>query len=93
MLALSITGVMEQLLLLQASKYTAAVTLQPFNYSLLEFASVLGVMWLGEALETTLVVGALVVVLGAVFAQALRRLRPVYFHALCPGIKSRCRRW
>lgn len=71
MLVLSITGVMAQLLLLQALKYTAAVTLQPFNYSLLVFASVLGVVWFGEALETTLVVGALLVVLGGLYS--LRR--------------------
>jgi drug/metabolite transporter (DMT)-like permease len=63
-LVLSITGVMAQLMLLQALKYTAAITLQPFNYSLLVLDSVLGVVWFHEALETTLVVGALLVVLG-----------------------------
>ncbi|NBA98090.1 DMT family transporter [Pseudomonas sp. R5(2019)] len=71
MLVLSITGVLAQLLLLQALKYAEAVTLQPFNYSLLVFASVLGVVWFSETLETTLVVGALLVVLGGMFS--LRR--------------------
>lgn len=64
---------MAQMLLVQALKYTAAITLQPFNYSLLVFASVLGVVWFGEALETTLVVGALLVVLGGLYS--LRRYR------------------
>ncbi|MFJ2982766.1 MULTISPECIES: DMT family transporter [unclassified Pseudomonas] len=68
MAVLSVTGVVAQLLLLQALKYTAAVTLQPFNYSLLVFASVLGVIWFGEVLTSTLVVGALLVVLGGIFA-------------------------
>lgn len=73
MLVLSVSGVMAQMLLVQALKYTAAMTLQPFNYSLLVFASVLGVVWFGEALENTLVVGALLVVLGGLYS--LRRYR------------------
>ncbi|SME96683.1 MULTISPECIES: hypothetical protein [unclassified Pseudomonas] len=53
-----------------------------FNYSLLVFASVLGVVWFGEALETTLVVGALLVVLGGLlFATALPMRRAMYFYA------------
>ncbi|MET3717359.1 DMT family transporter [Pseudomonas sp. PvP001] len=71
MLVLSISGVMAQMLLVQALNFTAAITLQPFNYSLLVFASVLGVVWFGEAVETTLVVGAVLVVLGGLYS--LRR--------------------
>ena len=68
MLVLSTTGVIAQLLLLQALKYAPAVTLQPFNYALLVFASVIGVVWFGETLDGALVVGALLVVLGGMFA-------------------------
>lgn len=93
---LSITGVMAQLMLLQALKDTAAITLQPFNYSLLVLDSVLGVVWFHEALETTLVVGALLVVLGE-GAASLRfkgsRVRRGFMPTLSPGIRSRCRRF
>lgn len=68
LLVLSVSGVIAQLLLLQSLKYAAAVTLQPFNYSLLLFASVFGVTWFGETLATSLVIGALLVVLGGIYA-------------------------
>jgi len=68
LLVLSVSGVIAQLLLLQALKYAAAVTLQPFNYSLLLFASIFGVTVFGETLQTSLVVGALLVVLGGIYA-------------------------
>lgn len=68
MLTLCVTGVAAQLLLLQALKYTAAVTLQPFNYSLLVFASLIGVVWFHERLDVFLLAGALLVVLGGVSA-------------------------
>ncbi|MEX5342935.1 DMT family transporter [Pseudomonas sp. I2] len=68
MLVLSMTGVVAQLLLLQALKFAPAVTLQPFNYSLLVFASLIGVVWFGELLDVFLVVGAGLVVLGGMFS-------------------------
>ncbi|MFK3775590.1 MULTISPECIES: DMT family transporter [Pseudomonas] len=68
MLVLSTTGVIAQLLLLQALKHAEAVALQPFNYALLVFASVIGVVGFGERLELSLVAGALLVVLGGMFA-------------------------
>lgn len=68
LLVLSVSGVIAQLLLLQALKYAAAVTLQPFNYSLLLFASIFGVTLFGETLQTSLVVGALLVVVGGMYA-------------------------
>lgn len=49
-------------LLLQALKYTAAATLQPFNYSLLLFASLIRVAVFGEQLDLPLVIGAVLVV-------------------------------
>ncbi|MFJ4443447.1 DMT family transporter [Pseudomonas sp. NPDC089422] len=66
MLILSFTGVAAQLLLLQALKYTAAVVLQPFNYALLVFASLIGVVWFNETLDSFLIVGALLVVIGGI---------------------------
>lgn len=68
MLVLCITGVAAQLLLLQALKYTAAVILQPFNYALLMFASLIGVVWFGETLDGFLVVGATLVVMGGIWS-------------------------
>jgi len=67
-LALSLCGVTAQLLLLQALKYTAAATLQPFNYSLLLFASLIGVYLFGERLELSLVIGALLVMVGGLLS-------------------------
>ena len=67
-LALSLCGVTAQLLLLQALKYTAAATLQPFNYSLLLFASLIGVAVFGERLEPALLLGAVLVVIGGLLA-------------------------
>jgi len=67
-LALSLCGVTAQLLLLQALKFTAAATLQPFNYSLLLFASLIGVAVFGERLEPALLLGAVLVVIGGLLA-------------------------
>ncbi|MFJ4454865.1 DMT family transporter [Pseudomonas sp. NPDC089392] len=68
MLVLSMTGVLAQLLLIQALRYAPAVTLQPFNYALLLFASVLGVVWFGEVLAPALVIGAGMVVAGGLLS-------------------------
>lgn len=67
-LALSLCGVTAQLLLLQALKCTAAATLQPFNYSLLLFASLIGVVVFGEQLKLSLVIGAVLVVVGGLLS-------------------------
>lgn len=68
MLILCMTGVAAQLLLLQALKYTAAVILQPFNYALLVFASLIGVVWFGETLNGFLMIGATLVVIGGIWS-------------------------
>lgn len=74
LLILCFTGVAAQLLLLQALKYTTAVILQPFNYSLLVFASLIGVVWFKETLDGTLIVGAILVVAGGICSvKHLRR--------------------
>nr|WP_329604776.1 DMT family transporter [Pseudomonas fulva] len=68
MLVLCVTGVAAQLLLLQALKYTTAGILQPFNYALLVFASLIGVVWFGETLDGFLIAGAILVVMGGIWS-------------------------
>ncbi|WP_434569043.1 DMT family transporter [Pseudomonas sp. Z3-8] len=65
---LSTTGVLAQLLLLQALKYATAATLQPFNYTLLVFATLIGLLVFGELPDTWTVVGACLVIAGGMYA-------------------------
>jgi drug/metabolite transporter (DMT)-like permease len=65
---LSTTGVVAQLLLLQALKYATAATLQPFNYTLLVFATLIGLLVFGELPDTWTVVGACLVIAGGMYA-------------------------
>jgi drug/metabolite transporter (DMT)-like permease len=65
---LSTTGVVAQLLFLQALKYATAATLQPFNYTLLVFASLIGLLVFGELPDTWTVVGACLVIAGGMYA-------------------------
>ena len=71
MITLSITGVAAQMLMVQAFKYAPVVTLQPFNYTLLVFASLIGVIWLGERLTPSLLTGSLLVVAGGLVSLRL----------------------
>ncbi|SDS59921.1 EamA-like transporter family protein [Pseudomonas cedrina] len=65
---LSITGVVAQLLLIQALRYAAASTLQPFNYTLLVFATLIGLFVFGELPDMWTVVGAAMVIIGGLYA-------------------------
>lgn len=65
---LSITGVVAQLLLIQALRYATAATLQPFNYTLLVFATLIGLFVFGELPDTWTVVGACMVIAGGLYA-------------------------
>ncbi|WP_460096052.1 DMT family transporter [Pseudomonas sp. S3_C01] len=65
---LSTTGVVAQLLFLQALKYATAATLQPFNYTLLVFATLIGLLVFGELPDTWTVVGACLVIAGGMYA-------------------------
>jgi drug/metabolite transporter (DMT)-like permease len=69
----SVGGVVANLLLLLAFKFTPATTLQPYNYSLLVFATLVGFVAFGELPDFWTVVGALLVLLGGLLA--LRRIR------------------
>ena len=65
---LSLTGVVAQILLIQALKYATASTLQPFNYALLVFATFIGVIVFAEHPDTWVVVGAALVIVGGLYA-------------------------
>ncbi|WP_092326775.1 MULTISPECIES: DMT family transporter [unclassified Pseudomonas] len=65
---LSTIGMVAQLLLLQALKYATAGTLQPFNYTLLVFATFIGLLVFGELPDPWTVVGACMVIAGGLYA-------------------------
>ena len=65
---LSLTGVVAQILLIQALKYTTAATLQPFNYTLLVFATLIGLIVFGELPDAWTIVGAALVIVGGMYA-------------------------
>ncbi|MFD2883889.1 DMT family transporter [Pseudomonas lini] len=65
---LSLTGVVAQILFIQALKYATASTLQPFNYALLVFATLIGVIVFAERPDTWVVVGAALVIVGGLYA-------------------------
>jgi drug/metabolite transporter (DMT)-like permease len=68
MAILSLTGVVAQILLIQALKYATASTLQPFNYALLVFATLIGVIVFAEHPDRWVVVGAALVIIGGLYA-------------------------
>lgn len=65
---LCVTGVSAQLLLIQSLEYAEASTLQPFNYSLLVFATLVGVFAFAEVPDRWVVGGSIMVVLGGMLA-------------------------
>jgi drug/metabolite transporter (DMT)-like permease len=65
---LSLTGVVAQILFIQALKYATASSLQPFNYALLVFATLIGVIVFAERPDTWVVVGATLVIIGGLYA-------------------------
>ncbi|MDF3868258.1 DMT family transporter [Pseudomonas denitrificans (nom. rej.)] len=64
----AVSGVIAQLLLIQALKYAQASTLQPFNYSLLAFATLIGLIVFGETPTLWTVVGALLILLAGLYS-------------------------
>lgn len=65
---LSITGVVAQLLLIQSLRHATAGSLQPFNYTLLVFATCIGVFVFGEIPDAWTLVGASLVIIGGLYA-------------------------
>ncbi|NNE80039.1 MAG: DMT family transporter [Silicimonas sp.] len=68
MLALCVTGVLGHWLLIRCYAVAEASAVQPFSYFHLVFAALIGLTIFGEALQTNVVVGALVIVGAGVFA-------------------------
>jgi drug/metabolite transporter (DMT)-like permease len=64
----AVSGVIAQLLLIQALKYAEASTLQPFNYSLLVFATLIGLLVFGEAPTVWTITGALLILLAGLYS-------------------------
>lgn len=67
-LSSAIAGVLAQILLMQALNHTTATALQPFNYTLLFFATCVGVFIFDEPLGTTTALGAALVVMGGLYS-------------------------
>ncbi|MFZ6049748.1 DMT family transporter [Pseudomonas sp. CR3202] len=65
---LSISGVLAQLLLIQALKHAEASTLQPFNFSLLAFATLIGIFIFGESPDIWTITGAMFILLAGLYA-------------------------
>lgn len=71
---LSVSGVLAHLLLVKALEYAPAGVLQPFNYSLLVFAMLIGLLVFGEFPDAWTLVGAALVVAGGCYAIGTRKL-------------------
>ncbi len=65
---LSMTGIVAQLLLIQSLKLATAGSLQPFNYTLLVFATLIGVFVFGEVPDAWTIAGGLLVIAGGLYA-------------------------
>lgn len=72
---ISILSVVAQLLLVKALEYAPASVLQPFNYSLLVFATAIGFVVFGELPDLWTVLGAGVVILSGLYVIHASRIR------------------
>lgn len=69
-----ITSVSAHMLLIKSLELASAVVLQPFNYFILVWASILGYLVFGEVLSRHEVIGAMIVVISGVYI-GLREMR------------------
>lgn len=65
---ISALSVAAQLLLVKALEYAPASLLQPFNYSLLVFATLIGLFAFGEFPDTWTVIGASVIIISGLYS-------------------------
>lgn len=72
MAILSVTGVVAQLLLIQALRYAHASALQPFNYMLLVFATLIGLFVFGELPDNLTIVGAMMIITSGIYAARVK---------------------
>lgn len=70
---LSVTGIMGHLLLVKALEFAPASVLQPFNYSLLLFATLLGVVVFAELPDFWTLIGSAVIIGSGLYVIALGR--------------------
>ncbi|AVZ17449.1 DMT family transporter [Pseudomonas aeruginosa] len=70
--ALSVAGMIGHLLLIKALEYAPAALLQPFNYSLLVFATLVGLIVFGEFPDIWTLTGAALVLAGGMYAAKNR---------------------
>lgn len=66
----AVAGMIAHLLLIKALEYAPAAVLQPFNYSLLVFATLVGLFVFGEFPDIWTIAGAALVLAGGVFAAS-----------------------
>ncbi|WP_280289915.1 DMT family transporter [Pseudomonas sp. BN417] len=68
----SVAGMIGHLLLIKALEYAPAAALQPFNYTLLVFATLVGLLVFGEFPDTWTIAGAALVLAGGIYAARVR---------------------
>ncbi|MDT4872367.1 EamA-like transporter family protein [compost metagenome] len=68
----SVAGVVAHLLLIKALEHAPASVLQPFNYTLLVFATLVGLLVFDEFPDVYTIAGALLVLAGGIFAAKPR---------------------
>lgn len=68
MIALSITGVSGHLLLVKALEYAPAAILQPFNYSMLVFATIIGIVIFSEIPDSMTIFGSIIIASSGIYA-------------------------
>ena len=66
---MAVLGIAGHLLLVKALEYAPASVLQPFNYFLLAWATVIGITVLGEHIETLNLIGTAIIVIAGLFTM------------------------
>ncbi len=75
LIAISTLNIAAQLFFIQALKHASASLLQPYNYTLLLFASMLAFVWLGEAPSLSTIAGGCLIVIAGLFMMQHSRSR------------------
>lgn len=70
---LSVTGILGHLLLVKALEYAPASLLQPFNYSLLVFATLFGLIFFAELPDFWTLAGSAVIIASGLYVIAIGR--------------------
>lgn len=75
MAVLSVTGIAGHLLLVKALEHAPASLIQPFNYSLLVFAILIGILVFAEFPDGATLAGAALVILSGLYAMSLDKAK------------------